>query len=89
MVTVARQASGSDSRLSLITALTRSQGQSEAANSEPEPRSESKRHVSHGHDHSDGQARVQAPSPRHSDPARGPNASGPTEVQVLIMTWGC
>ena len=34
-VTVASQASGSDSRLSLITALTRSHGQPEAADSEP------------------------------------------------------
>ena len=37
-VTVAGQASGSDSRLSLIPALTRSHCQPEAADSEPEPR---------------------------------------------------
>ena len=49
-VTVAGQASGSDSRLSLFQALTRSHGQPEAADSEPEPRSESERQVSHhGH----------------------------------------
>ena len=50
-VTVAGQASGPDSRLSLIPALTRTHGQPEAANSEPESRPKSERQVSHGHDH--------------------------------------
>ena len=68
-VTVARQTSGPDSRLGLITSLTRSHGQPEVADSEPEPRSESERWVSRGHDRRDGQARAQAPSPCHSDPA--------------------
>ena len=37
-------------------------------------------------DHRDYQARAQAPC--HCDPDRGLSASGPTEVQVLIMIWG-
>ena len=86
MVAVAEQASGS-SRLSLIPALTCSHCQPKAADSERELRSESECRMSHSHDHRDCQAL--APAPCHSDPNYlGLSASGPTEVQVLILIWG-